>query len=223
MRRTVLLVSVLAAALVVPAEPSSASWVSTHCSNFSYSMANYRPKDARAYVDVALKEGYEYGGGCWNNDNVDDTPGQPDSGGEGPDCSGLVFKTWALKKTWGMSGFEYWDRMMNIHGPYASMAFHDVGRTSALPFHSILKSNATYMDAFAREGHVGLMYTGIPTSSGTYWFAEAKGDAYGTHLYEENWMHDTAYVAVERKGWTPDCYPGCQRPPGVADTVTVRR
>jgi hypothetical protein len=221
MRRLVLLVLIVLAALALPATPSSASWVSNHCSDFFYAMSNYRPKDARAYVDVALKEGYEYGGGCWNDNDVDDTPRAPDSSGEGPDCSGLVFKTWGLKNKWGNGGFEYWAPMMNIHGPYSSTTFHDVGTTSTFPFYRILKRDATYMDAFARDGHVGLLYSGIKTTSGTYWFAEAKGDTYGTHRFEEDWMGDGAYLAVQRKGWTPDCYPGCQRAPGADHTVVV--
>jgi hypothetical protein len=32
---------------------------------------------------------------CLNNNDRDDTPNAPDSNGEGPDCSGLVFKSWA--------------------------------------------------------------------------------------------------------------------------------
>jgi hypothetical protein len=222
MRRVVLLAAVIVGALVVPAEPSSASWVGDHCHDYFHPMSIYRPKDARAYVDIALKEGYEYGGGCWNDDNVDDTPGAPDSSGEGPDCSGLVFKTWALKKRWGYGGFEYWDPLMNIHGPYTSMTFHGVGMTSPLPFHRILKRDSTYMDAFARYSHVGLLYTGVRPVAGTFQYAEAKGDAYGTHVFEETWMADSAYVAVERKGWTPDCFPGCQRAQGSDDAVVVK-
>jgi len=108
---------------------------------------------------------------------------------------------------------------MNIHGPYSSSTFHDVGSTSTLPFHRILKKDATYMDAFARDGHVGLMYTGIKTGAGTYIFAEAKGDSYHTKLFEETWMGDPAYLAVERKGWTADCFPGCQRAVSDYDVV----
>ena len=107
MRRSLVFVALLlAAAVLIPAEPSSASWVGNHCSNYSHSMSVYRRKDARAYVDIALKEGYEWGGGCWNNNNVDDTPGQPDSSGEGPDCSGLVFKAWGLKNSFGASSLS---------------------------------------------------------------------------------------------------------------------
>ena len=157
MRRAIVLLALLGATVVVPAIPSSASWVSNHCSDSYFAMANWRPKDARAYVDVALQEGYEYGGGCWNDNNRDDTPDQPNSGGEGPDCSGLVFKTWGLKNKYGNGGFEWWDPLMNIHGPYASSAFHDVGTTSSVPFYRIPKTDATYMDAFARDGHIGLL------------------------------------------------------------------
>ena len=79
MRRAIMLLALLGATVVVPAIPSSASWVSNHCSDSYFAMANWRPKDARAYVDVALQEGYEYGGGCWNDNNRDDTPDQPRS------------------------------------------------------------------------------------------------------------------------------------------------
>src|SRR5205823_9426203 len=193
------------------AEPCCESGVWNQCTNYAHSKAVDHRKDARAYDDIALKEGYEWGGGCWNNNNVDDTPGQPDSSGEGPDCSGLVFKAWGLKNSFGASGVMYWDPLMNIHGPYTSYSFHGAGTTTNLPFFRISKSSAIYMDAFSRDSHVGLMYSAAPTSSGTYWFAEAKGDAYGTNLFDESWMADSAYVAVRRKGWTPDCYPTCQR------------
>jgi hypothetical protein len=224
MKRTVVLVGLLVAVavgVVVPAIPAVATWVGTHCSDYSHSMSIYRRKDARAYVDIALKEGYEWGGGCWNNNNVDDTPGQPDSSGEGPDCSGLVFKTWGLKSAFGAAGVEYWDPLMNIHGPYTSYTFYGVGTTSNLPFFRVSKSAALSMDAFSRDSHVGLMYSAAPTSQGTYWFAEAKGDAYGTNLFDESWMADSNYVAVRRKGWTPECYPTCMRAAG-ARVVAVR-
>ena len=74
--------------------------------------------DARTYAGYAAREGYEWGGGCWNDNNVDDTPGQPDSEGEGPDCSGLVFKSWELKPTRGANGGMWWNKRENIHGPY---------------------------------------------------------------------------------------------------------
>ena len=45
----------------------------------------------------AADEGYEFGGGCYRLNGFDDTPDTPtDGGGEGADCSGFTFKTWAL-------------------------------------------------------------------------------------------------------------------------------
>jgi len=172
--------------------------------------------DARAYVSRALKEGYEWGGGCWNDNNVDDTPNAPDSGGEGPDCSGLVFKAWELELSYGASGFRWWDKLQDIHGPYTSYSYHDAGTTTTLPFYRFDKTvNALYMDAFARDSHVGLMWSSVKNTDGTYWFAEAKGDAYGTNTWAETWMSNSAYVGVRRKGWTPDCYPNCTAPSAV--------
>ena len=48
----------------------------------------------------------------------------PDSNGEGPDCSGLVFKTWELRNTANDGGFTYDQAMQNIHGVYTSYDFH---------------------------------------------------------------------------------------------------
>lgn len=207
--RSILLGCVVAATLAVPAGPALASWVTTHCSNYNYDDPIFKRSEARAYTDVARWEGYEYGGGCWNNNNTDDTPNQPDSSGEGPDCSGLVFKAWELKNAWGAGGGQWWDKLQDIHGPYGSTAFHNAGSGSGLPFFQVAKSEALYMDAFARDGHVGLLYNTARNSDGTFSFIEAKGDSYGVNIWSENWMSDSSYLAIRRKGWTPECYPQC--------------
>ena len=221
MRRILLCIALLGGVVTIPSVPAFATWVNNNCSPNHHEDSNYRRVDARAYVDIALKEGYEYGGGCWNNNDVDDTPGSPNSSGEGPDCSGLVFKAWELESSWGAGGFHWWGKLTNIHGPYASWAYHDAGTTTSLPFHRISKGDALYMDAFARDSHVGLLYSSVPTSSGTYRYAEAKGDAYGVHVFEESWMSDSAYVGVRRKGWTADCFPNCLSAPS-SSVVVVR-
>ena len=210
MRRFVLSVVLLGGFVTIPALPSQASWVGTHCYVDNSSDSYVKRSDARAYAVVAIDEGYEYAGGCWNNNNVDDTPGQPDSGGEGPDCSGLVFKSWELKAAWGAGGFQWWSKWQNIHGPYSSTTFHDVGTTSSLPFYEISKSDAYSMDAFAKDGHVGLMYSAVRNDNGTFDFLEAKGDQWGVNVFEESWMGDSAYQGVRRKDWTPECWPSCQ-------------
>ena len=214
MKRVLLCLLIVGGTIGMVPSTASATFVSSYCYNNNHEDSNYRRVDARAYVSRALKEGYEWGGGCWNDNNVDDTPGAPDSSGEGPDCSGLVFKSWELESSWGASGFHWWDKLQNIHGPYSSDSYHDAGTATSLPFYRFDKTNnPLYMDAFARIGHVGLLWTSVKNSDGTYTFAEAKGDAYGTNTWSENWMNDSSFVGVRRKSWTPDCYPNCVASP----------
>jgi hypothetical protein len=202
-------VALLTIALVAVGTPAEASWVSRNCYSDSHSDTYYKRSEARAYAAVADNEGYEWGGGCWNNNNVDDTPGAPDSSGEGPDCSGLVFKSWELRNSVGASGFTWWSRFQNIHGPYSSYDYYSPA--SSDPFHRISKSRSAtaIMDAFARQGHVGLLYSTNNPSSNTDWIIEAANDRSGTDVNERGYRYDSAYVAVKREGWTPECYPNC--------------
>ncbi|HEV8420124.1 MAG TPA: hypothetical protein VGR13_02070 [Actinomycetota bacterium] len=192
------------------ARPGLASFVSNNCRPNHAADDHHRRKDALAYAVVAEWEGYEWGGGCWNNNDRDDTPGAPDSNGEGPDCSGLVFKTWELRDP-GDNGYTWYGRLENIHGPYATYDYRSPD--SADPFVKLPdKSRATtmYMDAFAKNGHVGLLSSRPSPSSNTDYIIEAKGDASGTGEWLESYRYDSNYVAVKRKNWTPDCYPYCQ-------------
>lgn len=206
--------------LAVPST-ARASWTSKNCFSSHYADGVFRRSEARAYAEVARSEGYEYAGGCWNDDDVDDTPQQPDSSGEGPDCSGLVFKSWELRAAAGASGGTYWGRVENIHGPYASYDFHSPVATD--PFYRLPNKNrvtTVYMDAFARNGHVGMIYTNAGTSANTDYIIEALCDLCGTNVFEETYRSDSDYLAARREGWTADCYPRCQAP-GAAQGVVV--
>jgi hypothetical protein len=192
------------------AHPAHASWVSTHCADDSNAMDAVKRSTARTYADWADKEGYEWGGGCWNNNNVDDTPGQPDSGGEGPDCSGFVFKVWRLVNSQGAGGWRWYANLMNVHGPYNTTEYH--APSSGWPFYKLAKKGRTvtlYMDAFAKDGHIGLIETDDYPSSNTDYINEAKGDSYGTNVFEEDYRVDSDYVGVRRHDWAPDCDPNC--------------
>jgi hypothetical protein len=203
--------SAAAASAVLPAVAAQASWVSQHCFTHHALDGIFKRADARAYADVADGEGYEYGGGCWNDNDQDDSPGAPDSNGEGPDCSGLVFKAWELKPTRGADGGMWWSRFENAHGPYASGAFHSPGAGD--PFHKLgdkRRITTAYMDAFAKNGHIGLIETNTGTSSGNDYINEARCDACGTDLFIETYRFNADYAAVRREGWTADCSPQCQ-------------
>lgn len=212
MKRAIVMVLLATVWTGVLAGVAQASWVSSNCSDNWYRDYNVRRKDALAYANVGRYEGYEWGGGCWNDNNKDDTPGAPDSDGEGPDCSGFTFKSWEVRLTEGAAGFSWWSRLMDVHGPYSSYDFHSP--VDSDPFKTISKSRdvTMYMDGFAKNGHVGMIWTDANPSAGTDYMIEAKGDALGTQVLEESYRGDSDYTAVRREGWTPDCYPNCGMP-----------
>jgi hypothetical protein len=205
--------------VAVLAPPSQASWVSTHCAPNHASDSNYRRKDALVYANVARYEGYQWGGGCWNNDDIDNTPKDPPEQytyGEGPDCSGFTFKTWELKSAKETSGFTWYDKLEYIHGPYSSGAFH--APLSADPFFILANKNRSttmYMDAFGKVGHIGMLWTSANPSSNTDYIIEALGEFHGTNVWAESYRYDSLYLGIRREAWTPDCWPYCQSPAAV--------
>jgi hypothetical protein len=201
---------------VIAPLPSLASWVSANCSPNHANVAVYRRKDAQAYATVARSEGYEWGGGCWNDNNRDDTPGQPDSYGEGPDCSGLVFKTWELRNTAWDTGFTWYDKLENVHGRFTTWNYKSpVGSDPFVRLPDKSRDRMMYMDAFSSDTHVGMLWTGASPGSNTDYVMEALGDAYGTDVFVESYRSDSRYVGVRRENWTPDCYPNCRGPEAV--------
>ena len=74
------------------------------------------------------------------------------------------------------------------------------------------------MDAFARDGHVGMLYTNTGSSSGGDLIIEARCNTCGTDIFDEDFRYDSRYNGVRRKGWTQDCYPNC---PTVAESRLV--
>ena len=207
---------------VVPALGST--WVSTHCNTNWYTRSIWRTSDAYAYALVAVGEGYKMGGGCWNNNNIDDTPHQPDSSGEGPDCSGLVFKTWALDNVAGANdlSFRYRYKEYKEHGPYDTAVLS--GRSGTDPkFYNLSTSSRKQMDAFAWNtktchddngnliwcGHTGLFVQN--NANGTIKVIEAKGDEAGVVSSNVTWHTDTnhPWKLARRNGWSPSCAPNC--------------
>jgi len=219
MKRFLSLLGILSTALAVfvPMSAAQATWVSDHCTAGSSVDDHVRRADAQAYSAVGDNEGYEWGGGCWNDNNIDDTPGQPDSSGEGADCSGFTFKTWELHSTQGHTGWTFYDKLKNIHGPYTAAEYHDPGGPpETWPFKRLRDKNRSttlYMDAFASTTHIGMLYTSSNPSSSTDYIIEALGDAAGTDINVEDFRYDSAYVGVRRLTWTADCYPRCLSTP----------
>jgi hypothetical protein len=202
-------------ALLGDAASARASWTAANCSGGSMELGSWKRSQAQDYAQMADREGYEWGGGCFKLNDRDDTPGMPDSGGEGTDCSGLVFKSWALHQD-ASAGYRYWDHDKAIHGPFSTASYY--APASSYPFKPIAKGYAAteYMDAFVYRtasntaGHIGMIYA--EGSGGTDLVIESKGDAYGTGIFWETYRSQTAYRGVRRKAWTPECYPRCASP-----------
>jgi hypothetical protein len=188
-----------------------ASWTSNNCNGGSDSIPAWKRSQAQNYSQKADHEGYEWGGGCYDINDRDDTRGEPDSGGEGADCSGLVFRTWALQGNDGAGEYRQYQYDKAIHGPYSTADYDNPGKHD--PFRRQRKSysSTSYMDAFVYRssggGHIGMIYQ--QGQNGSDFIVEAKSDAIGSRIAWEDYRSQSAYDSVNRKRWTPECYPGC--------------
>jgi hypothetical protein len=198
------------AATVVGPLPARATWSDTNCRGTASTMTSWKRSQARSFVAPVALEGYEWDGGCYKLNDRDDTPGVPDSGGEGNDCSGLVFRAWALRED-GQAGFRMYPLTMNMHGPYTTA--HYYSPSSSAQYKTIGKSYlvTVYMDALVYRangaGHIGLIYT--EGANGVDTIIEAKGDAEGSVIAQRDYRSSSAYRGVARKVWTPECFPRC--------------
>jgi hypothetical protein len=155
-------------------------------------------------IEVALRaryEGYQWAGGCWNDNDRDDSPGDPKedpyTGGEGPDCSGFTFKVWREATNTSDAGAYQWNMLRFIHGPYAATDFK---AGAGAPNTTYSKSHLIRMDALASYHHIGMIYA--VNADGTDQIVEAKGEDYGTNIWVRTYRGDSSYSGVRRIGWT---------------------
>lgn len=177
-------------------------FVANNCNTNAAQLSSTFTRDGS--ITVALYgryEGYQWGGGCWNDNNVDDSPGDPtedpNTGGEGGDCSGFTFKVWRESTgTWDARAW-LWNKLRFVHGPYSADGF----RTGVgAPNVTYYKSGLIRMDALASSSHVGMIYA--KNADGTDQIIEAKGEAYGTNIWTRTYRGDSSYGGVRRLGWT---------------------
>jgi hypothetical protein len=166
--------------------------------------------NALNYAMIADREGYQWGGGCWNTDNVDNQRGDPtqtaSTHGEGPDCSGFVYKTWALSPN-ASGGFLAWsiyyygphsENGLKAHGPFTAYSYK-TGNNSA--WGPVSKSNAKMMDAFASSSHIGMIRQ-ANTAYNTDLIIQAKSESVGTLVRSETYRGSSSYSGVRRKNWS---------------------
>jgi hypothetical protein len=129
--------------------------------------------------------------------------------GEGPDCSGYVFKAWALKSD-GSRGRRRWGHFNYWHGPFASTHFHSP--SGGHPFKTIEKSQLQVLDATARNGHIAIVWN-TSNSRNNWLYAEARCESCGTGKFYQDYASDenTAYKGVKRRDWSGEA---CDEPLG---------
>jgi hypothetical protein len=177
-------------------------FVADDCNSAAPTPTPYITREGSATVALrARHEGYQWAGGCWNDNDRDDSPNDPTSdpatGGEGGDCSGFTFKVWRESLDEGQAGFFQWGMLRAVHGPYTAARFK---AGHGAPNITVSKSALTKMDALASEGHIGMIYA--TNADGTDQIIEAKGEAYGTNIWTRTYRGDSSYSGVRRTGWS---------------------
>lgn len=178
------------------------AFVAENCNHAAPTATSYITRDGSTTVALrARHEGYQWGGGCWNDNDVDDSPGDPTgtsgTGGEGGDCSGFTFKVWRESENEGDGGFYQWGMLRNVHGPYTAARFK---AGAGAPNVVWSKSSLIRMDALASENHIGMVYA--TNADGTDQIIEAKGEAYGTNIWTRTYRGSSSYGGVRRTGWS---------------------
>jgi len=176
-------------------------FVADNCNTASPTPTPYITRDGSAIVALRARyEGYQWAGGCWNDNDRDDSPNDPRedpaTGGEGGDCSGFTFKVWRESLSQSDDSFHQWGMLRNVHGPYTAAAFK---AGTGAPNVMVSKSALIKMDALASDGHIGLIYATNP--DGTDQIIEAKGEDYGTNIWTRTYRGSSSYTGVRRTGW----------------------
>jgi hypothetical protein len=172
------------------------------CTNDYYATSGVNRAQARVYAEIGANEGYQWAGGCWNDNNRDDASGDPtedpNTRGEGGDCSGFTYKSWYERYDTTDPGFNYHYRMRLIHGPFTAEAFKN---GSGIQNMVLSKTAAIEMDALASANHVGMIYQ-ANTAYNTDRIVEAKCEACGTGIWSRTYRGDPSYGGVRRYGWS---------------------
>jgi hypothetical protein len=199
-------IAAFAAAISLASAGTAAAYhtrfVADNCNAAAPTPTSFITRDGSATVALRGRyEGYQWGGGCWNDNDQDDSPGDPhedpNTGGEGGDCSGFTFKVWRESLNQGDADFYQWGLLRNVHGPYRAVDFKaGVGAPNV----TVAKSALVKMDALASDGHIGLIYAENPDGSDQV--IEAKGEAYGTNVWTRTYRGSSSYSGVRRSGWS---------------------
>ena len=187
------------------------AWSTANCGGGATSLSLWSRADAIAYTQPPLHEGYALSGGCYKLNDRDDTPSlAADAGGEGTDCSGFVFRVWALK-TDGTTGYKRYGYDKDIHGPWFTWDYYTP--LASDPFKQIKKDQATTqpMDAFVwyrgDDRHIAMLWQEL--GSGSDLVIHAHNNTVGVEISEEIYRQYSDIHALSRKAWSPECHARC--------------
>jgi hypothetical protein len=171
------------------------------CNDNFFNVPPITRSESRNYAYSAAAEGYQWGGGCWNDNNRDDSPGDPprdpNTRGEGPDCSGFTFKAWYERAETSDPWFRYHYLKQNVHGPYTAADFKaGVGA----PNTTVAKASTVFADAFASSDHIGMIYW-AHTGYNQDRMIEAKCEACGTGIWPRTYRGNPDYSGARRRYW----------------------
>jgi cell wall-associated NlpC family hydrolase len=202
MKIKMIAIGVIAAALSTLAPGTAlAGWGDVNCTDPGtlYTVATPTRAVNRSYYSYLDNEGYHWGGGCANDNNIDDQPNEAlmttDPRGEGPDCSGLVYRAWELADYGTNAGFFGKYQFAYVHGPWSASSF----RSSNSIWTVVSKTGLLFFDALASTGHIGLYLGANGDGSGNY--MEAKQESVGSGVFARTYRTDSAYTAARRSGW----------------------
>jgi hypothetical protein len=166
----------------------------------------YKRSAAADVANIAIGEGYQWAGGCYDDNNSDPThnvyPRETKSTlGEGPDCSGLVWRVWRESNVPypRNNSFYFWQRSTYDHGPYDTYGFMFKTKDDGAPHVQYAKSGIIMMDAFVSKPHIGIEELSIDYGSDLIW--EALGEAYGTNEWVESYRVQSTFSGVRRLAW----------------------
>ena len=166
----------------------------------------YTRSAATGIANIAVGEGYQWAGGCYDNNDRDAKPNAypretKSTLGEGPDCSGLVWRVWRESNHAypGDNSFYFWQRSTYDHGPYDTTAFKYSSAGNGAPHVKYDKSSIIMMDALASDTHIALEQFRIDSGSDFVW--EALGEAYGTNEWIESYRTQSKFSGVRRLAW----------------------
>lgn len=184
---------------------------------------------AKTYAYSVYGEPYRTTHEEWYDDGVNTTPNlQPNPTKlpyhdhiEGVDCSGLVYKAWAMSGTSGSTSFKCYKTTEYISSRYKATHFF-AGCSGACSIvcgkgqaQSCATYTMTYMDAYAvlagtsplySVDHVGLIYS-LNTDGSTKTLEATNCSSSPCRYQYKNisWKNDPQFRGIRRKSWSSSC------------------